>query len=122
MVRLMVAAVVVYIVFQACTYQPYIQIGCTGSMEPALSCGDRYAVEDVGPESVPLAVGQIVVFQACFRDRSPGMTQFVHRIIDVRTVDGETEYRMKGDANKLPDSCWVKHERVYQVLLHKLGS
>ena len=114
------AAVVIVVLAAGCTYQPRIQIGCTGSMEPTLSCRESYPVEDVGPESAPLAVGQIIAFQACFRDRSPGMTRFVHRIIDVRTVDGETEYRTKGDANERADSCWVKHERIYQVLLHEL--
>ena len=47
-------------------------------------------------------------WRACLHDRLPGMTEFVHRIIATRTVDGKTEYRTKGDANESPDSCWVK--------------
>ena len=91
-----------------------LHVGCTGSMEPTLSCGDKVRVVPVD-ENTPLAVGDIIVFS-----RSATMT-IIHRIVGTTTsTTGKTLYYTKGDYGKARDERGVSRAgiqwKVYAIV------
>ena len=106
-----------------------LDVGCTGSMEPTLSCGDKIVVSLVGTTSPALELGDVIVFPQCPEDRlrytrwrGPGSNahaevMVVHRIIEVGTDrNGDLAYRTRGDANTRAEPCWTKHRNVRFVV------
>ena len=106
-----------------------LDVGCTGSMEPTLSCGDKIVVSLVGTTSPALELGDAIVFPQCPEDwlrytrwRGPGSNahaevMVVHRIIEVGTDrNGDLAYRTRGDANTRAEPCWTKHRNVRFVV------
>ena len=91
-----------------------LHVGCTGSMEPTLSCGDKVRVVPVD-ENTPLAVGDIIVF-----GRSANMT-IIHRIVGTTiSITGKTLYHTKGDYAKDRDDRRVSRSgikwKVYAIV------
>ena len=111
-------------------FRQTLEVGCTGSMEPTLSCGDVIVVSSVGTTSPALERGDLIVFPRCPEDRLrntrlAGLGSFahldqatvVHRIIEVGTDrNGDLAYRTKGDANTRAEPCWTKHRNVLFVV------
>ena len=94
-----------------------VVVGCTGSMEPALECKQRVIVQE--PTDEALEVGDIIGFpaRACpaFPEAGRGV---IHRIVQVKEINGEVAYLPKGDANPGPDPCWVRHSEVKYVVFY----
>ena len=105
-----------------------LEVGCTGSMEPTLSCGDRIVVSLVDDQTPPLAVGDIVGVPQCPKERAlhralhrwpgsdPAPNSILHRIVKRDTHDGALVYWTKGDANARADSCFTEHGDVQFVV------
>ena len=51
--------------------------------------------------------GDIVVYDAVWYDNP-----VIHRIIDIKDINGTTMYMIKGDNNGSPDPYWVKAEQI----------
>lgn len=84
----------------------------TGSMEPVIPTG---SVVFIWPQS-DYVVGDIITFK---RAESRLEMPITHRIVEVETVDGQTRYRTKGDANDGADAEPVLQGEVYgQVVAH----
>lgn len=86
-------------------------MACTGSMVPAISCGDRVKIDHYW-EGVELAEGDIIQFVpiAC-RDKDPAwysVESVLHRIVHVSgaDADGRRRYLTRGDNNSAHD-CLV---------------
>lgn len=77
----------------------------TGSMAPDIPQGSLVWTEQAPPE-----VGDVIVYESHLGRPT------VHRVTDVRTVDGTTHYRTQGDANPSPDAFSVPQERVHGVV------
>ncbi len=75
-------------------YRTYVV--ASGSMSPHAQAGDAVLLKEAPHEEI--AVGDAIAFQPL---RSSGLT--MHRVIDIRTVDGKLHFRTKGDANATPD-------------------
>lgn len=91
---------------------------CTGSMRPALDCGDE-AVFLNPPFLQPLAVGDVVSFSVdlgCRYYKSQDVSK-AHRIIGIRYEGTTPFYTMQGDASSDPDPCEVTLEQVDGVLV-----
>ena len=67
----------------------------TESMTGELNKGDAVVFEKYDGQVI--LVGQIVVFEQ-------HNSLFVHRVVDIKHIDGEMQYFTKGDANDSPDS------------------
>lgn len=79
---------------------------CTGSMEPTISCLDEVIhLTDFDPEAID--VGHIIGFRGCNSGR---WTR--HRVIEVKSANGNRYFRTKGDANREADSCWTQQDSV----------
>lgn len=91
---------------------------CTGSMRPALDCGDE-AVFLNPPFPQPPAVGDVVSFSVdlgCRYYKSQDVSK-AHRIIDVRYQGTTPFYTTQGDASSNPDPCEITLEQIDGVLV-----
>ena len=91
---------------------------CTGSMRPALDCGDE-AVFLNPPFPQPLAVGDVVSFSVdigCRYYKSQDISK-AHRIIDIRYQGTTPFYTTQGDASSDPDPCEIILEQVDGMLV-----
>lgn len=77
----------------------------TGSMAPEIPQGSLVWTETADP-----AVGDVIVYESHLGKPT------VHRVTDVRTVDGTTYYRTQGDANPSPDAYAVPKDRVQGIV------
>ncbi|MCE4609476.1 MAG: signal peptidase I [Desulfurococcales archaeon] len=64
------------------------------SMEPLLHTGDVVLIKKEAPDQIN--VGDIVVY-------SSGTKYIIHRVIEIRQIDGKYCYVVKGDNNPMPD-------------------
>ena len=83
----------------------------TESMTGELNRGDAVIYEAY--DGSHIAVGQVIVFE---RNNS----WFVHRVVDIKHIDGEMQYFTKGDANDEMDSGYVTRDRIVGVTKWKI--
>ncbi len=91
---------------------------CTGSMRPALDCGDE-AVFLNPPFSRELAIGDVVSFSVdmgCRYYKSQDVSK-AHRIIDIRYEGTTAFYTTQGDASSDPDPCETTLEQIDGMLV-----
>ena len=91
---------------------------CTGSMRPALDCGDE-AVFLNPPFPQPLAVGDVVSFSVdmgCRYYQSQDVSK-AHRIIRIRYEGTTPFYTTQGDASSDPDPCETTLEQIDGMLV-----
>ena len=87
-------------------YKPFIVL--SGSMEPSIMTGDMVFVKETDPDS--LKVGDVIAYKS-------GSAVVTHRIVEVKSENGETRYVTQGDANNAADQGMVKPadvEGIYQ--------
>lgn len=87
-------------------YKPFIVL--SGSMEPSIMTGDMVFVKETDPDS--LKVGDVIAYKS-------GSSVVTHRIVEVKSENGETRYVTQGDANNAADQSLVKPadvEGIYQ--------
>lgn len=87
-------------------YKPFIVL--SGSMEPSIMTGDMVFVKETDPDS--LKVGDVIAYKS-------GRAVVTHRIVEVKSENGETRYVTQGDANNAADQSLVKPadvEGIYQ--------
>ncbi len=90
-----------------------------------VSCKFLYGVLVIGSDSMVNTIekGDIVFFQKTEQINKGDVIVFksddirvVHRVIDMRRINGEMRYYTKGDANMLPDPDYItKHDLVGKV-------
>lgn len=83
----------------------------SGSMEPAIEPGDAVLVDSVDPSTIER--GDVITYRR-------GAGPVTHRVVEVRTRDGERAFRTKGDANEEPDPQLVPADRVVGRVLFVL--
>ena len=69
--------------------------------------GDAIIYEEYKGQNIKL--GQVIVFDY-------NGLQTIHRVVDIRKVNGELRYYTKGDANKINDAGHVTNEKVYGLV------
>jgi signal peptidase I len=84
----------------------------TGSMEPVLSeKANGIYILPKGPEDIK--VGDIVAYS-----KDDHSKDIVHRVVGVtRDEYGNTFYKLKGDANPVPDPELVPYNKVQRILV-----
>lgn len=95
-------------------YKPFIVL--SGSMEPSIMTGDMVFVREADTDN--LQKGDVIAYKS-------GDAVITHRIIDVKTENGETRYMTQGDANDSPDQSSVRPsdvEGVYQGRIAGAGN
>lgn len=90
-------------------YKPFIVL--SGSMEPGIMTGDMVIVRDT--DAGNLQKGDVIAYKS-------GEAVITHRIIDVKTENGEVRYVTQGDANDSPDQATVKPSDVEGVYKNRI--
>ena len=83
----------------------------TGSMSGELEVGDVVIFESYDDQ--PIVKGQVIVFE---KDDST----VVHRVVDIKIINGIAQYYTKGDANEHNDSGFITDSDIVGVVNHKL--
>ena len=95
-------------------YKPFIVL--SGSMEPSIMTGDMVFVKETDPDS--LKVGDVIAYKS-------GSAVVTHRIVEVKSENGETRYVTQVDANNAADQGMVKPadvEGIYQRRIAGAGN
>ena len=95
-------------------YKPFIVL--SGAMEPSIMTGDMVFVKETDPDS--LKVGDVIAYKS-------GSAVVTHRIVEVKSENGETRYVTQGDANNAADQGMVKPadvEGIYQRRIAGAGN
>lgn len=95
-------------------YKPFIVL--SGSMEPGIMTGDMVLVRET--DAGNLQKGDVIAYKS-------GEAVITHRIMDVKTENGEVRYVTQGDANESPDQTTVRPadvEGIYQNRIPGMGN
>ena len=85
----------------------------TESMTGAIDKGDVIIFEKY--DGIPPTVGQVIVF-------NKDDTNVVHRVVDIKIIDGVTQYYTKGDANDDNDAGFITDADIVGVVRYKLSN
>ena len=96
----------------------HMNVVVSGSMEPAFYRGDIVVVEkadflginEFDPKDVQ--IGDVVVYDAQWFDQP-----VIHRVIDIKDVNGTTMYKIKGDNNNSPDPYYVTPSQIKEKVV-----
>ena len=108
-----------------------ITVGCTGSMEPVLTCNDRVRVL-YDPPPTEIKAGDIIIFTVPSGCRDTWLNaslqerHIIHRVTRVTTlvrrystgklIEKLRAYETKGDANLIVDPCLIPYRSVVAVV------
>lgn len=96
-----------------------------------ISCQFRYGLLVVGSESMTGTVdkgdaiiyveytGQVIKDEQIAVFKSGGTT-YIHRVVDIESIDGEIRYYTKGDANEGIDAGYVTNGDIIGIVTHKI--
>lgn len=84
----------------------------SGSMTGTINIGDAIIYEQYDKQEL-IQKGQIVIFE---KDK----VKIIHRVIDVKNVNGEKRYTTKGDANDEIDEEYITNEEIVGIYKFRL--
>ena len=96
-----------FIMLISCQFRYGILVIGSKSMTGTLNMGDAIIFEEYKEQNIKL--GQIVVFDY-------NGLQTIHRVIDIKKVNGESRYYTKGDANKTNDVGYITNQKIYGLV------
>lgn len=106
------AVVIISIVMLiSCQFHYGLFVIKTESMTGELNVGDAVIYESY--EDQEIRVGEVIVFRR-------GETVTIHRVIEIKQVNGEARYYTKGDANDSPDLGYVVESEIVGIPTVKL--
>lgn len=96
----------------------HMDVVVSGSMEPAFYRGDIVVVQkadfiginEFDPEDVQ--IGDVVVYDAQWFDQP-----VIHRIIDIKDVNGTKMFKIKGDNNNASDPYYVTPSQIKEKVV-----
>jgi signal peptidase len=88
------------------------------SMAPNINKGDLLFIQGKDPEDIE--VGDVIVFDADGLWSGAPEEPIVHRVVDIRKVDDDWEFRTKGDANNDKDEEWIPEKRIKGVVIGRI--
>lgn len=102
---------VIFIMLISCKFKYGILVIGSGSMTGTINKGDAIIYEAYTNQEI--AEGDIIIFN------KDGM-QVVHRVIDIRLVNGEYRYYTKGDYNQEPDDGHAIESQIVGLVKFKI--
>lgn len=87
----------------SCEFKYGLLVVGSKSMTGTLNMGDAIIFEQYKKQ--PIRNGQIIIF------KSDGL-QYVHRVIDIKDINGEIRYYTKGDANEKEDKGYITKKDI----------
>lgn len=92
----------------SCQFTYGVIIVATGSMTGTINKGDAVLFEKYDPETHVIEEGQIIIFEK-------DLVKVIHRVIEVKNVNGEKRYYTKGDANQNQDDGYRTQGDIYAI-------
>lgn len=90
----------------SCKFKYGILVIASGSMTGTINKGDAVVFERYDGQKI--STGQVIIF-------AKNNMSIVHRVIDVKQVDGEYRYYTKGDANQQADSGYITNKDIIGI-------
>lgn len=87
----------------SCEFKYGLLVVGSKSMTGTINMGDAIIFEQYKKQ--PIRNGQIIIF------KSDGL-QYVHRVIDIKDINGEIRYYTKGDANEKEDKGYITKKDI----------
>lgn len=97
----------------SCQFEYGILVIGSGSMTGAINKGDAIFFEQYEKKE-EIEVGQVIIFN---KDN----LQIVHRVVDVKKVNGEIRYTTKGDANQQNDDGYITDEDITGICKFRIA-
>lgn len=92
----------VMIISNSFSYGAYVI--ATPSMEGAINKGDVVIYKSLDGEDV-IEVGDVIVYKS-------GQSDIIHRVVDIKRINGQTQYYTKGDANESLDYGYATEANI----------
>jgi len=97
----------------SCQFKYGILVIGSGSMTGTINKGDAILYKQYdGQEKI--VEGQVIIFN------DENETKIVHRVIDVKQVNGEIRYTTKGDVNDKPDEGYITKSNIVGITISRL--
>lgn len=108
---ILLTIMILFIMLISCEFKYGLLVIGTGSMSGAIDIGDAVIYERCDNQSIKEQ--QIIIFE---RDN----IRIVHRVVDIKIVNGVKRYYTKGDANKQNDSGYVTQDDILGLVKFKI--
>lgn len=108
-----IAILTALIMMVSCRFRYGILVIGSPSMSREINVGDAIVYEDYA-YCDEIKENDIIVFS------KDGKKNFVHRVIEINTIDGQKQYITKGDANEDPDAGFVTDGQIVGVVRFKV--
>ena len=96
-----------------CQFKYGILVIGSGSMTGAINKGDAIFLEQYN-KNKEIEIGQVIIFN---KDNK----KIVHRVVDVKKVNGEKRYTTKGDANQENDDGYITEEDITGICKFRIA-
>jgi signal peptidase len=90
----------------SCKFKYGMLVIASGSMTGTINRGDAIIFEDY--EGQTISTGEVIIFE---KDNM----NVVHRVIDMKLVNGEYRYYTKGDANQHADEGYITNNEIVGI-------
>lgn len=110
-ISIIVVIMTFIIMLISCQFKYGILVVGSGSMTGSIDKGDIVFFERY--EEQEIQKGQVIIFES-------GKARVIHRVIDIKNVNGQIRYFTKGDANDKMDDGYVTNETIFGVSLFKI--
>ena len=97
----------------SCQFKYGILVIGSGSMTGAINKGDSIFFEQYDKQE-KIEIGQVIIFN---KDE----IKIVHRVVDIKKVNGETRYTTKGDANEYNDDGYITNEDIIGICKFRIA-
>lgn len=97
---------ILVIMLVSCKFKYGILVIGSGSMTGTINKGDAIIFETY--EKQKISTGEVIIFE---KDN----TRLVHRVIDIKSVNGEYRYYTKGDANQQKDPGYITQNDIIGI-------
>ena len=97
----------------SCEFKYGVLVIGSGSMTGSINIGDAIIFEQYN-EKEKIEEGQVIIFKK-------ENLQIVHRVIDVKNINGQTRYTTKGDANQEVDEEYITNEDIIGVCKFRIA-
>lgn len=101
-----------WVMLISCQFRYGLLVIATESMTGEINKGDAVVFEQYDGRNIK--EGQVIVFS---KDKN---TRVVHRVVEIKIIDGEYRYYTKGDANESMDSGYVTRSQIVGITHFKI--
>lgn len=97
----------------SCQFQYGLLVIGSGSMTGAINKGDAIFFEQFDTND-EIEKGQVIIFNS-------DNLQIVHRVVDIKKVNGEIRYTTKGDANSKNDEGYITKKDITGIFIFRIA-